>query len=121
MKSRRTSYEIYWEILVYCREPRSFTNIINRCDLNSKIGHQHLTFLVENGYLTTKDSGDRTRYTATAKGLEYTTLFSKIYGALFEKYLDSSCDERCQSWNIALEVLSEPSTSSKNYDPDMIE
>jgi predicted transcriptional regulator len=85
MRSRRTSYEIYWEILVYCREPRSSTNIINRCDLNSKISQQHLTFLVENGYLTTKDSGARTSYPATAKGLEYTTLFSKMYGALFDK------------------------------------
>jgi predicted transcriptional regulator len=85
MRSRRSSYEIYWEILVYCREPRSFTNIINRCDLNSKIGQQHLAFLVEKGYLTTEDSGDRTSYTATAKALEYTNLFSKMYGTLFDK------------------------------------
>ena len=30
MKGRRTSFEIYWEMLVYCREARTFTNIINR-------------------------------------------------------------------------------------------
>jgi len=42
MKGRRTSYEIYWEILVFCRKPKTFTNIINRCDLNSKIGQQHI-------------------------------------------------------------------------------
>ena len=85
MKGRRSSYEIYWEILVYCREARSFTNIINRCDLNSKIGQQHLGFLVGKGYLNTEDLGDRTNYSTTAKAQEYITLFSKMYGELFDE------------------------------------
>ncbi|MFA6226641.1 MAG: winged helix-turn-helix domain-containing protein [Methanoregula sp.] len=46
MRGRRTVYEIYWEILVYCKSPRSFTAIINRCDLNSKTGQEYLEFLV---------------------------------------------------------------------------
>lgn len=85
MKGRRSSYEIYWEILVYCREARSFTNIINRCDLNSKIGQQHLGFLVGKGYLSTDDLVDRTNYITTPKAQEYITLFSKMYGELFDE------------------------------------
>ncbi|OPY31776.1 MAG: hypothetical protein A4E32_01378 [Methanomassiliicoccales archaeon PtaU1.Bin124] len=85
MKSRRSSYEIYWEILVFCREPRSFTNIINRCDLNSKIGQQHLSFLAGKGYLSTTEQGERTTYTTTGKAQEYITLFSKMYGELFDE------------------------------------
>ena len=34
MRGRRTPFEIYWEILVFCRTPQSFTGIINRCDVN---------------------------------------------------------------------------------------
>lgn len=84
MKGRRTSFEIYWEMLVYCREARTFTNIINRCDLNSKIGQQHLKFLVDKGYLQAMKEGDRATYLTTAKAQEYITLFSKMYGALFD-------------------------------------
>ncbi len=85
MKGRRSSYEIYWEILVYCREPKSFTNIINRCDLNSKIGQQHLGFLVGKDYLRLEDRGDRTSYATTPKAEEYIGLFSKMYGELFDE------------------------------------
>ena len=85
MKGRRSSYEIYWEILVYCREPKSFTNIINRCDLNSKIGQQHLGFLAGKGYLRAEEKGDRTNYATTPKAEEYIALFSKMYGELFDE------------------------------------
>jgi predicted transcriptional regulator len=84
MKGRRTSFEIYWEILVYCREPRAFTNIINRCDLNSKIGQQHLRFLVDKGYLQIEKKDEKTTYITTGKAQEYITLFSKMYGTLFD-------------------------------------
>ncbi len=67
MAERRTSYEIYWEILVYCRTPRTFTAIIGRCDLNSKTGQEHLRFLVDRslprdgkGWRTVTVCGDRT-------------------------------------------------------------
>ena len=49
MSGRRTVYEIYWEILIYCKSPRSFTSIINRCDLNSKTGQEYLGFLAGKG------------------------------------------------------------------------
>ena len=84
MKGRRTSFEIYWEILVYCREPKAFTNIINRCDLNSKIGQQHLNFLVAKGYLHVDRNDERATYSTTGEAQEYITLFSKMYGALFD-------------------------------------
>ncbi len=84
MKGRRSSFEIYWEILVYCREPRTFTNIINRCDLNSKIGQQHLKLLVDKAYLLVRTNEGKTTYSTTPNAQEYITLFSKMYGALFD-------------------------------------
>lgn len=84
MRSRRSPYEIYWEILVYCRTPRSFTSIINRCDLNSKTGQEYIEFLVGRGYLASAEDGGRTLYTATGRAGEYTTLFSQLYRSLFD-------------------------------------
>jgi predicted transcriptional regulator len=51
MAERRTQYEIYWEILVFCKTAKTFTGIINRCDLNSKIGQEYIGFLCSKGYL----------------------------------------------------------------------
>ena len=84
MSGRRTVYEISWEILVYCRTPRSFTAIINRCDLNSKNGQEYLAFLTGKGYLEARQEGDRTTYTATPAAGEYITLFSSLYQKLFD-------------------------------------
>jgi len=84
MSGRRTVYEIYWEILVYCRTPRSFTAIINRCDLNSKTGQEYLEFLTDKGYLATVPEGGKTGYVATPAAGEYTTLFSSLYQKLFD-------------------------------------
>ncbi len=85
MKSeRRTPYEIYWEILVFCRTPRSFTAIVHRCDLNSKTGQDNIDFLVFKGYLVrTKEEG-KTSYLATGPAREYTELFSELYRKLFD-------------------------------------
>ena len=58
MVGRRTAYEIYWEILVFCKTPRTFTAIIGRCDLNSKTGQEHLGFLIDRGYLTPDNDDD---------------------------------------------------------------
>lgn len=84
MSGRRTAFEIYWEILVFCRTPQSFTGIINRCDLNSKTGQEYLRFLVEKGYLAEVAEGDRTRYVATERAGEYTALFGSLYRKLFD-------------------------------------
>jgi len=84
MTGRRTIYEIYWEILVYCKSPRSFTAIINRCDLNSKTGQDYLEFLAGKGYLSPVLDGEKTRYSSTKEAGEYIALFSSMYQKLFD-------------------------------------
>jgi predicted transcriptional regulator len=84
MAERRTPYEIYWEILVYCRTPRGFTAIINRCDLNSKTGQEYLEFLVAKGHLARIREGDRVSYQSTPQAAEYIALFSSLYQKLFD-------------------------------------
>lgn len=88
MRGRRTVYEIYWEILVYCRIPRSFTAIINRCDLNSRTGQEYLEFLVAKGYLAAGTEGERTSYRSTPAAGEYVALFSSLYQKLFDNSPD---------------------------------
>ena len=85
MSGRRTVYEIYWEILVYCKTPRSFTTIINRCDLNSKTGQEYLGFLAARGYLRQTAEGERTSYISTPEAAEYIALFSSMYQKLFDR------------------------------------
>jgi predicted transcriptional regulator len=85
MAGRRTPYEICWEILVFCRSPRSFTSIINRCDLNSKTGQEYLDFLTGKGYLSAVKEGERTSYTSTVKATEYIDLFTRLYQSVFDK------------------------------------
>lgn len=84
MKGRRIPYEIYWEILVFCRTPRSFTGIINRCDLNPKVGQEYLEFLVGRGYLLRVQEGEKTTYAATERAPGYIALFSRLYQDLFD-------------------------------------
>ena len=85
MNGRRSPYEIYWEILVYCKSPRSFTAIINRCDLNSKTGQEYLEFLRSKGYLSFTKDEEKSTYIATERAREYTALFSEMYQKLFDK------------------------------------
>jgi len=84
MAERRTPYEIYWEILVFCRTPRSITSIINRCDLNSKTGQEYLEFLSGKGYLSRVQDGDRASYVSTEKAAEYIETFTRLYQSLFD-------------------------------------
>ena len=84
MSGRRTVYEIYWEVLVYCKTPRSFTAIINRCDLNSKTGQEYLEFLVVREYLARITDTGKTTYQSTPRADEYTALFSSLYQKLFD-------------------------------------
>ena len=86
MSSRRTSYEIYWEILMYCKSPRSFTAIINRCDLNSKSGQEYLEFLRTKEYLLVTKDGEKSTYVATERAHEYIALFTEIYQKLFDTF-----------------------------------
>lgn len=84
MSGRRTIYEIYWEILVFCKSPRAFTAIINRCDLNSKTGQEYLAFLIAKGYITTVKDGEKTSYLSAPSAGEYISLFSSLYQKLFD-------------------------------------
>ena len=84
MSGRRTVYEIYWEILVYCKSPRSFTAIINRCDLNSKTGQEYLEFLMAKAYLAITVEGGKTSLPSTPAAGEYIALFSSLYQKLFD-------------------------------------
>ncbi|HVP25067.1 MAG TPA: winged helix-turn-helix domain-containing protein [Methanomicrobiales archaeon] len=85
MAERRTQYEIYWEILTFCRTPRSITAIINRCDLNSKTGQEYLDFLTGKGYLSVVRDGERTGYTSTEKAAGYIETFTRLYQSLFDR------------------------------------
>jgi Predicted transcriptional regulator len=85
MAGRRTSYEIYWEILVYCKTQKTFTGIINRCDLNSKIGQEYIGFLCSKGYLAQVNDEGKSGYIATEKAREYIALFTELYEKLFDK------------------------------------
>lgn len=84
MAGRRTPYEIYWEILVFCKTPRSFTGIINRCNLNSKTGQEYLDFLCQKGYLLMVQEGGQNRYHSTGSAAEYIELFTRLYRSLFD-------------------------------------
>jgi predicted transcriptional regulator len=84
MAGRRTPYEIYWEILVFCKKPQSFTSIINRCNLNSKTGQEYLDFLSQKGYLVSVQNGGQHRYHSTGSATEYIELFTRLYQSLFD-------------------------------------
>lgn len=86
MRGRRTQYEIYWEILVFCRSPRSFTNVVNRCDLNSKLGQEYIGFLAAKGYIGEVREDGRTLYRTTDRAEEYLSLFSSLYRTLFDEH-----------------------------------
>ena len=85
MKERRTQYEIFWEILVYAKTPRSFTAIINRCDLNSKTGQEYIEFLESRGYLSRSLESGKNLYVTTERAGEYITLFTRLYRQVFDE------------------------------------
>ena len=64
--------------------PRSFTAIINRCDLNSKTGQEYLEFLVRRGYLVPVTEGEKTSYHSAPAAAEYIAIFSSLYQKLFD-------------------------------------
>ncbi|MCW4035225.1 MAG: hypothetical protein NWF03_07665 [Candidatus Bathyarchaeota archaeon] len=84
MKQKRTHYEIFWEILTFCKKPKTFTSIINRCNLNSKIGQKHIEFLKKKQYLVETEDNGMTLLTSTEQAKEYLALFTKTYRELFD-------------------------------------
>jgi predicted transcriptional regulator len=85
MAERRSQYEIYWEILTFCKTGRSFTGIINRCNLNSKTGQEYIEFLVGKGYLAVVTEGESRSFVVTGKATEYIALFSRLYQSVFDE------------------------------------
>jgi predicted transcriptional regulator len=85
MKGKRTLYEIYWEILTFCRNPRTFTSIINRCSLNSKIGQEHMDFLLSKEFLMRFKDEANTLHVTTEKANVFLYSFKNMYLELFNK------------------------------------
>ena len=85
MKIRRTQYEIFWEILIFCKTPKSYTSIIHKCNLNSKIAQDHLNFLTDKEYLSINNEDNKTFYITNEKAQDFLVLFSKLYQKLFEE------------------------------------
>ena len=81
---KRTHYEIFWEILTFCKTPRSFTSILNRCNLNSKIGQTHIDFLKQKRFLAEVESDGMTLLKSTEAASQYIALFNKTYRELFD-------------------------------------
>ncbi|MCQ5377056.1 MAG: hypothetical protein NO516_03300 [Candidatus Methanomethylicia archaeon] len=81
---RRTEYEIYWEILSFCKSGRTFTQIVSRCDLNSKVAQEYIDFLSSKGYISRSSTGDRNLFLTTEKAGAFLKLFTSLYLELFE-------------------------------------
>jgi predicted transcriptional regulator len=81
---KRTHYEIFWEILTFCKTPKSFTSIINRCNLNSKIGQTHIDFLKKRHFLVEVENGNMTLLKSTEQAIQYIAFFNKTYRELFD-------------------------------------
>jgi predicted transcriptional regulator len=81
---KRTHYEIFWEILTFCKKPKTFTSIINRCNLNSKIGQTHLDFLKERGLLAEVEENRMRMFKATEQAAQFIAFFNKAYRELFD-------------------------------------
>ncbi len=85
MKGKRTLYEIYWEILTYCRNPRTFTNVIQRCSLNSKIGQEHLGFLLDKEYIRRFEEEGQNYLRTTEAAKPFLEAFKEMYLELFNR------------------------------------
>ncbi len=79
MKPRRSPYEIIWEILSYCRQPRRITHILLACNLSTDTAKKYLNLLIEKGLLKKQSEN----YITTRKGVEYIKLFNELYKKVF--------------------------------------
>jgi predicted transcriptional regulator len=85
MAGKRTLYEIYWEVLTYCRNPRTFTSIIHRCSLNSDIGQEHMEFLLKRGFLSKYEENGGNLYRTTEKAGTFLDSFKDMYLELYRR------------------------------------
>lgn len=85
MKGKRTLYEIYWEILTFCRDPKTFTSIIHRCSLNSKIGQERISFLLSKNYLRKYEEEGRNLHQTTQEASVFLNAFKEMYLQIYNK------------------------------------
>ena len=76
--------------LFYCarafaRNPKTFTNIIHRCSLNSKIAQEHVGFLVEKGYLRRFEEEGQNYLRTTDEATPFIDAFKDMYLELFNR------------------------------------
>jgi len=90
MASRRTQYEIFWEILMFCKKKQTFTAIIRYCNLNSKITQDYLDFLLKKEYISIIEHNNKKFYLTTDKSEEFIALFTNLYKELFETSLQKN-------------------------------
>ncbi len=85
MKGKRTLYEIYWEILSFCRNPRTFTSIVHRCSLNSEIAQEYLSFLISRGFMRKYEEGGSNLHRTTNEAKVFLASFSEMYIELYRR------------------------------------
>jgi len=85
VRGKRTLYEIYWEILTYARNQKTFTNIVHRCSLNSKIAQEHIGFLTDKGYITRFEEEGQNYLRTTPDAKPFLEAFKDMYLELFSR------------------------------------
>ena len=85
MAGKRTLYEIYWEVLTFCRNPRTFTSIVHRCSLNSDIAQEHLEFLLKRGFLNKYEEEGSNLYKTMEKASTFLDSFKEMYLEIYRK------------------------------------
>ncbi|MEM1557360.1 MAG: winged helix-turn-helix domain-containing protein [Thermoproteota archaeon] len=81
MKPRRTCYEVVWEILEYCIEPKRITQIIQGCNLNPNSAEKYINLLIGKNLLM-KEGGC---YKTTENGIKFIEEIENVYKMLFLK------------------------------------
>jgi predicted transcriptional regulator len=80
LKPKRTPYEIVWQVLDFCREPKKFSHIIQSCNLNTDSANRYLELLVSKKMLEHNED----LYRTTPEGFRYVELIEKIYFRIFQ-------------------------------------
>ena len=78
MRFKRSYYEIVYDILRYCMEPRRISNIAQHCNLNTMSAKRYLDELLQRGFVRKVAEG----YVTSEKGLEYMKAFEEFYRLL---------------------------------------
>lgn len=69
MYLRRSKLEIYEAILGAAMEPLCMDSLAYKVSIDCSSMKRHLSFLIQNGLIKEKDTGRRTVYTSTDRGL----------------------------------------------------